>query len=335
MNRRALLSGAGCSLLTASATPNALAQPAGRFAAAAAFSADHGGASLLVVRHGIVLAEFYAEGRADSRRPIGEGARMFAPLLAATMADARLLSLDEPVALTLGEWGLHPVKSTITIRALLNGTSGMSFGRSRERTFAAAVVLEPDHAPGVQFRADAAPYVLFAEIARRKLVGRGRGDDPARYLTAETLQAIGCVPIGWARTPDGAARFDNGIQVSARGWAQAGELIRREGVWRAQQLADPDVLREALRGTFAEARAGMGLWLAAPARTRETPSVESDLWRARSPAPPTLAMAAGSDGQRLYVSPTEGFVAVRQTRAGARGDDWSDAEFLTLLYRDL
>lgn len=335
MNRRALLSGAGCTLLTASAAPSALAQPTGRFGAAAAYSAERGGAAMLVVRHGVVLAEFYAEGRADTRWPIGEGARMFAPLLAAAMADSGLLSLDEPVALTLGEWGLHPVKSTITIRALLNGTSGVIFGRNRDRTYAAAATLEPDHAPGVQFRADAAPYVLFAEIARRKLVARGRGDDPARYLTAETLQVIGCVPIGWARNPDGAARFDDGVQVSARGWAQAGELVRREGVWRAQQLADPDVLREALRGSFAEARAGMGLWLAALGRARDAPDVESDLWRTRSPAPPTLAMAAGSGGQRLYVSPTEGFVAVRLPRPGARSGDWSDAAFLTLLYRDL
>lgn len=335
MNRRTLLSGAGCSLLTASAAPMALAQPAGRFAAAAAYSAERGGAALIVVRHGVVLGEAYAEGRPETRRPIGEGARMFAPLLAATMADARLLSLDEPAALTLGEWGLHPIKSTITIRALLNGTSGMVFGRNRERSFAAAALLEPAHAPGVEFRSDAAPYVLFAEIARRKLISRGRGDDPARYLTAETLQTIGCVPIGWARTPDGAARFDDGVQLSARGWAQAGELIRREGVWRAQQLADSDVLREALRGSFAEARAGMGLWLAAIGRTRQGPDIDSDLWRARSPAPPTLAMAAGSGGQRLYVSPTEGLVAVRLTRPGARAGDWSDAEFLTLLYRDL
>ncbi|MBY0564230.1 MAG: beta-lactamase family protein [Hyphomonadaceae bacterium] len=335
MNRRALLSAAGCSVLTASATPVAWAQPSGRFAAAAAYSAEHGGAGFMVVRHGIVLAEFYTDGRAETRRPVGEGARIFASLLAATMADNGLVSLDEPVAMTLGEWGLHPVKSTITIRALLNGTSGLSFGRNRERTFAAAAMLEPEHAPGVRFIPDAASYVLFAEIARRRLVSRGRGDDPARYLTAQTLQTIGCVPIGWARTPDGAARFDDGVQVTLRGWAQAGELIRREGVWRAQQLADPDVLREALRGSFAEARAGMGFWLAAIARSREVPGVESDLWRARSPAPPTLAMAAGSDGQRLYISPTEGFVAVRQTRPGARAGDWSDADFLTLLYRDL
>ena len=31
----------------------------------------------------------------------------------------------------------------------------------------------------------------------------------------------------------GAVRFDDGAAVSARGWAQAGELIRRAGVWRA------------------------------------------------------------------------------------------------------
>ncbi|MBC7767179.1 MAG: hypothetical protein H7124_00150, partial [Phycisphaerales bacterium] len=126
-----------------------------------------------------------------------------------------------------------------------------------------------------------------------------------------------------------------GAAVSARGWALAGELLRRDGVWRAQQLVDENAVREAMRGSFAEARAGFGLWLAAPGRTRDDPGVESDLWRARSPAPPTLAMAAGEGGQRLYISPAEGLVIVRQSRSASASDQWSDAQFLTLAYRDL
>jgi hypothetical protein len=245
------------------------------------------------------------------------------------------MSLDEPAAMTLGDWGAHPVKSTISIRALLSGASGIAFQPGGERSLAAAIALEPIDAPGVRFRNDAAAYLLLAEIARRKLEASGRQPDAARYLTERTLLPIGCVPIGWARGPDGAARFDDGAAVSARGWALAGELIRREGVWRAQQLADDAALREALRGSFAESRAGFGVWLAAPGRTREDLGVDSDLWRAASPAPAELAMAAGDGGQRLYISPTEGLVIVRQSRGLNANAQWSDAQFLSLVYRDL
>ena len=333
MKRRAFLSAAAaCSALTASGQA-ARAQTSRRFAAAEAFSAERDGASFLIARHGVVLAEAYPRGNPDARWPIGEATRAFAILLAATLAEDGLLNLDEPVALTIGDWGAHPVKSIISLRVLLSGASGIAFGRNDERTLANAIALEPRHEPGTRFLDDAAPYVVFAEIARRKLVTAGREPDPAYYLTGETLQRIGCIPIGWARGGDGAARFDDGVALSARAWALAGELLRREGVWRAQQLASANVIREALRGSFAEPRAGFGLWLAAPGRGDL--DIDSDLWRAPPPAPPGLAVAVGAGGQRLYVSPTEGLVIVRQARGVERSARWSDAQFLSLVYRDL
>jgi hypothetical protein len=256
-------------------------------------------------------------------------------MLAASLAGDRLLNLDEPAAMTIGDWGAHPLKSTISLRALLNGTSGLGFGRRDASDLNTALALEPLDPPGVRFVADAAPYIIFAEVARRKLAAAGREPDPARYLTERTLLPIGCVPIGWARAADGAPRLDDGAAVSARGWAQAGELIRREGVWRAQRLADDSVLREALRGSFAESRAGFGLWLATTARDRTAPDVDSDLWRARSPAPLDLAMAAGDGAQRLYISPSEGLVIVRQSQTLEADANWSDAHFLSLVWRDL
>lgn len=336
MHRRSFLtSAAACSVVSASAAPIAVAQPAGRFAQAIAYSAQRDGASFLAIRNGVVLGEDYAGGNPDTRLPIGAGTRAFLALLAASLAEDRLLRLDEPVALTLGDWGAHPVKSGISIRALVTGVSGVAFGRSRERTLQAALALEPSDTPGLRFQNDPAPFVLFAEIARRKLVNARREPDPARWLTTRTLLPIGCVPIGWARSQDGAPLFHDGAAVSARGWAAAGELIRREGIWRAQQLADDDALREAMRGSFAEPRAGIGLWLAAPARDREQPDVESDLWRAASPAPADLAMAAGAGGQRLYISPAERLVIVRQSRSMSASGQWSDTQFLSLVYRDL
>jgi hypothetical protein len=172
---------------------------------------------------------------------------------------------------------------------------------------------------------------LFAELARRKLEAAGRDPDPARYLTSRTLLPIGCVPIGWARGADGLARFDDGAAVSARGWAQAGELIRREGVWRAQQLADDATLREAALGSVTGA--GFGLWIVGGERARNDARFDSDIWRAAS-LPYDLAMAAGQGGQRLYLSPSQGLVVVRQSRS-LTASSWSDAQFLSLLLQDL
>ncbi|MCR6646292.1 MAG: hypothetical protein NVV62_18155 [Terricaulis sp.] len=88
---------------------------------------------------------------------------------------------------------------------------------------------------------------------------------------------------------------------------------------------------EALRASFIEPRAAMGLWLAH--EERRDPPVESDIWRTNHPAPADLAMAAGEGGQRLYIIPSAGLIVARQARENTAR--WSDAQFLTLLWRDL
>ncbi|MBS0385974.1 MAG: serine hydrolase [Proteobacteria bacterium] len=334
MDRRTFLTAAGASsLVTASSATRARAQAPKRFASAADYSAAQGGAAFIVVRNGIVLAEDYPSGAADSRWPLGVATRSLAPLLAAQLVGDRLLALDEPAALTLGEWSADAFKSAITARTLLNGTSGIAFSRGGPQDLATALALSPIDQVGARFIDDAAPYVLFTELARRKLAAAGADPDPATYLTARTLDAIGCVPIGWARQPDGAPHFDAGVSVSARGWACVGEFIRRGGVWRAEQFGDAFVLGDALRGSPAEPRAGFGFWLAAP--SRQPISCNSDLWRAQSPAPVDLAMAASDGGQRLYIVPSRSLVVARLTSSDAPNPQWSDAQFISLVWRDL
>jgi hypothetical protein len=45
-------------------------------------------------------------------------------------------------------------------------------------------------------------------------------------------------------------------------------------------------------------------------------------------------MAAGNGGQRLYLSPSNGLVIVRQSRS-LNASSWSDAQFLSLVMRDV
>jgi len=317
----------------------ALAMPASaqtrpRFAAAASYSAERSGAAFLVARHGIVLAEHYSAGAPSTRYAIGAGARMFAPLLAASLVEDRLMSLDEPVAMTLGAWGAHPQKALITVRALLSGSSGIAYGRARPQSLEATIALEPVAPVGERFIDDPAPYVLLGEIARRKLQNAGRGADAAAYLTERTLDPIGATPLSFTRDAALGPRFDTGIEISARGWAQAGELIRRDGVFRATTLVDGDVVREARRGGLIDTRAGMGLWLANGARNASGLDVNSDLWRMNPSAPADLAMAAGQGGQRLYIVPSENLVIVRLGRSLDLAN-WSDGTFLSLISQDL
>src|SRR6185295_11762578 len=101
MNRRAfLLAAAACSAIGASTQRTARAQTMPRFSEAAAYSADRGGASFLVARHGIILGEEYPMSSMNARWPVGTGTRSLMTLLMASLVEDRLLRLDEPVALT-------------------------------------------------------------------------------------------------------------------------------------------------------------------------------------------------------------------------------------------
>ena len=338
MDRRGFITSAtACSVVSASTLPVARAQqPFPRFNEAIAYSVDRGGTTFLVVRNGVVLGEAYQQGDADTRWPIGEGTHAMMTLLIGALVSDRLLRLDDPVSMTLGVWS-DPARQVISARALLNGTSGLAFGPNDSHDLVTALALQPPPAEGVmRFSDDAATYFILAEIARRKLLAYDGATDPAQYLTDRVLGPIGCVPVAWTRSGDGAARFDDGCAVSARGWAETGELIRRDGVWRAEQIVDNGAMMEALRGSITEPRAGFGFWLASATRRTDALPVDSDLWSAPSPAPTDLAMAAGAQGQRLYVAPSRGVVIVRQTRADIGGaPPWSDAAFLTAIWRDL
>lgn len=332
MHRRLFLA---AGLATALAPP-AHAQAA-RFAAAAEYSDRHGGTALIIQRSGVVLASRYVNANAAAAlHPLGAATRAFAALLAAALAEDRLLSLDEPAAMTLGDWGAHPQKSAITLRMLLNGTSGIA-GEAPD--MAGLIALEPRSAPHAAFADDAAGYRLFVEIARRKLEDaalnrRRRGPpiveiDPARYLALRVFTPLGTGPVQFARDHTGAPRFDDGAAISADGWARVGELMQRGGVYRGAHVVSEEAMRTALTGSFIEGRRGMGMWLAASGAAPRIAG--SDLWTLGARIPSDLAMAAGEGGQRLYVSTSFRTVVARLSN-GAPDPTWSDAAFLTRIF---
>lgn len=321
MNRRALLAAAAFA-------PIAHAQAPQLFPSATAYSDAHGGTALIIRRNGVTLVERLANPAAAL--PLGLATRALAPLLAASLIDDRLMNLDEPVALTLGDWGADPRKSLVTIRFLLNGTSGVAAGE-RTLDLPELISLAPVAGPSERFDDDAAGYRLFVEIARRKLIATGRGDDPAAYLIDRTLAPIGARNVRFARDRGGAPRFDGGAAIDARGWAAIGELVERDGLFRGRHLVSAEALQAARTGSFLEGRRGMGFWLAG-GPPRPFDAAGSDLWTLGGQAPSDLMMAAGREGQRLYLAPSLNLVIARLASNASR--DWSDAQFLARVFAE-
>src|ERR1700759_3529222 len=95
-------------------------------ARAAKYSESKRGLAMLVLQNGRTVFERYARGaNPNGRWPIFSGTKSFWGLTALCAVHEGLFKLDDPVADTITEWKTDPRKSRITIRQLLNLTSGL------------------------------------------------------------------------------------------------------------------------------------------------------------------------------------------------------------------
>lgn len=321
---------------TALVTP-AAAQTANDCSAARAYSEARRGVTLIVLREGREVCAAYAPGVApDAAFELWSGAKSLVGLMAAAAADDGLLELDEAASLTLSEWRADPLKRSATLRQLLTMSAGLPSRVGAPPTYAEAVGIAFNSAPGAVFQYGPGPMQAFGEVMRRKLVASGRPGDPQAYLEARVLAPAGIEIAGWRKGADGLPLMPQGAALTAGDWAKVGELVRNGGKVAGESLVDGEALAELFRPGDANPGYGVTWWLprAGPVDTPLT--AQSDIGRRAAELPSDLVMAAGAGNQRLYVIPSLGLTIVRQASfrpadALRPGVGWSDADFLKLL----
>jgi CubicO group peptidase (beta-lactamase class C family) len=111
------------------ASPTQIKAEQNRYRLAAQYSEAHGGLTMVVVDNsGKVVFESYNGVRPERGIPLASGTKSFSCAIALLGIQDGLLTLDEPVANTITEWQGNLRKSRITIRQLLNLTSGIPGG---------------------------------------------------------------------------------------------------------------------------------------------------------------------------------------------------------------
>lgn len=332
MNRRSFLA-AGAAAAAFSLARPALAQSAS-LEAAAAYSAERRGVSLLIMQRGRVVYEDYPnEGGADRGWELASGTKSFSGIMAAAAVQDRLLELDERASETLTEWRSDSLKRRITIRHLLSLTSGIDGGSlGRPPPYAEAIAAPATAEPGQRFSYGPLPFQIFGEIMRRKTNG-----DPLAYLTRRVFDPLSIRPTHWRRGVDGNPHLPSGAHLTARDWARFGEFVLRDGDGRLD--------RRALAQNFEPSRAnpgyGLAWWLLRDGLIPPRPGAGVDASGALASRFGEISMAAGAGDQRLYLVHDLDLVIVRQAsgilramRQARRGNDrvrWSDDDFLRLV----
>ena len=294
------------------------------------YSKSNNGLSLLILYNGKLLFEDYHNGYIkEDAHILASATKSFSGvLLAALIEDKIISSFDEKVSQTITEWSADPAKANITLRQLLNLTSGIDPGpMGRIVPYAQALQAKMVELPGTVFQYGPIPYQVFGEVVKRKL-----GKESAiEYLNRRLFRPIGLEMPGWRYGQDNNPAMATGASLKASEWAKFGEFLRNRGRWNGQSLIRKDLIEELFKPSAVNPAFGIGFWLNASSdiESEETGrAIRSGSARA-APAKTAyrIIMSAGAGKQRLYLVEPPGLVIVRQGKASS----FSDASFLSRL----
>ena len=184
--------------------------------------------------------------------------------------------------------------------------------------------------PGKAFIYGPGALQVFHQVLKDKLEGK----TPTEYLERRVLRRMHLGPQRYLDDRAGNPLLAAGFVLTARQWAQMGELVLREG----KPVVRPQTLAQCWRGSPANRAFSLGWWnnRAAPGgREFDFEAMLSPKWSSQDwqdaclcrAAPSDLVACIGSSHQRLYVIPSLDLVVVRHGRGGR----FSDAQFLRLL----
>lgn len=306
-----------------------------RYFRAARYSEKNDGLAMVVVESGQVVFEHYASGvDPEQSHPLASGTKSFSAAIALLGIQDGLLTLDEPVANTITEWNRDDQKSQITIRQLLNLTSGIRRRELTEVPSYSEAIDEPVVAtPGNHFLYGPNSFQIFGEVMVRKMAMHSFTGTLLTYLDSRILQPIGLRYDLWRRQfrqpnlPPGPQNrrqpnLSTGAIINAREWAKYGMLILNQGQWQGQQLLDPTLLLECFQGTAVNPAYGLTFWLNKDGFDPFGMPIERI-----SAAPDSMVMAIGSGDQVMFMLPEQDLVVVRQGQLNSEGSPEAEAGF--------
>jgi len=250
--------------------------------------------ALLVDVEGEVGLELYGGGyAADKAHALYSGTKSFWGVAAVAAGEDGLLELDEPVAKTFPAWTADARKRRVTLRELLQLTSGIGFGGlgNAVPTYEHALEVDIKDEPGERFTYGGIPLQVFGAVLAEKLASRGQ--TPHDYLRGRILAPIGVTVASWRTLRDGTRPLPTGAFMTAREWLTYGRFILANGSWNGAAVVEPQSLARCFEGSVPNPHYGLG-------------------WHLRPEIGAGGAIyASGAGGQALYIVPSERAVIVK------------------------
>jgi len=307
-----------------------------RYEAAFAYSAEHGGRSMLVLRDNQVVFDQAHEGHdTDVANHIFSGTKSFSCALAMALE----LDLDHALSADLPEMA-NGDKADITLRHVLDFTSGLeqdawafSWRLQQEPDdqkvadhYQHAIEQESQWTPGTAYEYGGVHQGAFGAWLQAV------HGSPLTLMDTHLFEPLGMKYAGWAHDSQGQIALGQGAWMTAWEWAKFGVLAKDDGVWKGNQVLPAGSFEQCWTGSQAMPAYGLTWWLNEPV----TDAQYEDLPPPIDEYPPAALLgdtadvvaAAGHEDNRLFVVPSLDLVAVRM---GDGSGEWSDPDFLALL----
>lgn len=204
--------------------------------------------SLRVYRHNCLIASSRLDRwTASQPNEIWSATKAVVALVVGRAEAMGLLDIDDPIGpyLTRGGYEVRDEVAAITIRQLLNQTSGLRFhwvndiDASLGDSVRWTLSLPLDHEPGTVWQ-----YGQTTVTTLLAVVGLAAGEDPVAFARRELFDPLGIRRVIWTRDGAGHPLGFAGLKLSPDALARLGTLVLDEGVWNGSELLSGDFIAQ-------------------------------------------------------------------------------------------
>lgn len=270
--------------------------------------------ALVILRHGSLVHEEYAEGwNPMTSGPIYSAGKSIVGTLVGLAQQEGLLSLDDSCARWFPQWRGDP-REAILVRHLVSMTSGLlcTFHSDfvacmqEEDETAYGLTLRQVHPPGTHWDYNNTAYRLL-----HSLLERASGMDLDSFSHRALFDRLGMPCASWELRRTGTASNPQHILCSARDLARFGQMILDGGRHAADSIMDPAFLADSFSRGSGNGAYGLLWWLNGGSSYRlpyKNSPFEGPLFPS---APPDTRAGLGYRDNKLYVIPSLGIVVAR------------------------
>lgn len=264
--------------------------------------------SLVVMKDGKLVAQWYSNNE-QKVMLTHSMTKSVTNLAVGQLVGEGKLSLDQKVGDFFPEWKTGD-KKDVTVRELMNHTSGMPF-HAKEPTLHAALDANLLTKPGTNFEYSTAAVDVLAGI-----VEKVSGKPMDKYAADNILKPLGITNYKWEEDAEGHAEGGTGLWANATDLAKIGQMMLNGGRWEGKQIVSSDWIAQSTKPSQnLNKECGLLWWL-------EDPRFNADQSGHSTYVGAEGFSAHGAFGQYLVISPKEHLVAVRQIdKANYKSDD--------------